>query len=142
VNIQLGSTGWSSALKIVGAVILAAGLAVSGGCAKGSGASQAASVVAGPANPQNPVFGKWHFISIGADTTSGPSGCSTDMEFTSTNWIQTQGGATTNSVVTYIPSPSSVYVVYGDGSHVTYTFPDQNHLVLDSFAPCTYVRVG
>jgi hypothetical protein len=98
----------------------------------------------GQAHPDshNPVIGKWRFIGIGADTTSGPSGCSTDMEFTPTNWIQTQGGATTNSVVTYIPSPSAVYVVYGDGSHVTYTFPDQNHLVLDSFAPCTYARVS
>jgi hypothetical protein len=93
-------------------------------------------------DPHNLVLGKWRFVSIGADTASGPSGCSTEMEFTSTNWIQTQGGATTNSVVSYIPSPSAVYVVYPDGTHVTYTFPDQNHLVLNSFAPCTYERVA
>jgi hypothetical protein len=142
VHTQLGSAGPKPALKLVVAVILAVGLSASAGCVKGGGASQAATVVAGPADPRNPVFGKWRFVSIGADTTSGPSGCSTAMEFTSTNWIQTQGGATTNSVVTYIPSPSSVYVVYGDGSHVTYAFPDQDHLVLDSFAPCTYVRMS
>jgi hypothetical protein len=133
MDIQLGSMGRKSTLKLFSAVVVAVGLAASGAC--GAGASQAS-------NPNNLVIGKWHFVSIGTDTTSGPSGCSTDMEFTATNWIQTQGGATTNSVVTYIPSPTSVYVVYPDGSHVTYTFPDPNHLVLDSFAPCTYARVA
>jgi hypothetical protein len=94
------------------------------------------------AAPDNPLIGKWRFTGIGSGPASAPSGCSIDMTFTSTQWTQTQGGTTSNGRVTYIPSPTVVYVVGPDGGHVTYVLVDQNHIALDSFAPCSYVRVN
>ena len=35
-----------------------------------------------------------------------------------------------------------VYVVDANAGHTTYILVDQDHIALDSFAPCTYARVG
>jgi hypothetical protein len=125
-----------------------AALAVCSGCQRNAAASQAsAAPVATPRDPQNSLIGRWRFIGIGTGPASSPSGCSIDMTFTPTQWTQTQAGATTTGNVTYVagssrPAPSTVYVVDPAGGHVTYVLIDHSHIALDSFAPCTYVRVA
>jgi hypothetical protein len=94
------------------------------------------------AAPENPLIGKWHFTGIGTGPATSPSGCSIDMTFTSTQWTQTQGGTTSKGLVTYIPSGTVVYVVDPVGGHYTYVIVDKDHISLDSFAACTYVRVS
>ena len=95
-----------------------------------------------PQDPHNPLIGTWHFIGFGAGAPASPSGCSIDMTFTSTQWSQTRGGATSTISVTYIPSAKVVYVVGSDGGHITYILVDQDHIALNSWAPCTYARAG
>ena len=119
-----------------------AALAVCGGCQQSAVASQAPAQAAVQQDPHNPLIGQWRFVGIGTGPASSPSGCSIDMTFTPTQWTQTQAGATTTGNVTYIPGPSTVYVVDPVGDHVTYNLIDQSHIALDSFAPCTYVRVA
>ena len=122
--------GLNERLRLAGIAALMAGLA-----AYPSGYAIAA-------DPPNPLIGKWHFIGFGTGTPTSSSACSIDMTFTSSQWSQTRGGTTTNGRVTYIPSAKVVYVVGPDGGHVTYVLVDQNHIALDSFAPCTYARVS
>ena len=64
------------------------------------------------------------------------------MIFTAGKWTQTRAGATTNVAVSYIPGPKTVYVLDNQGGHITYILVDANHIALNSFAPCTYVRSG
>jgi hypothetical protein len=135
------------ALRRAGALALAsvlAGLSACGGgrspatAPQGSGTQAAAQ----SQDPGNPLIGRWQFVGFGKGPVDSPSGCSIDMTFSPSQWTQTQGGATTNTAVTYIPSAKVVYVVGSDGGHITYVLVDQNHIALDLFAPCTYARVG
>ncbi|HEY5072044.1 MAG TPA: hypothetical protein VII63_08435 [Caulobacteraceae bacterium] len=139
------STDRQRGLGLAAMAALFAGLAACGGhgtAATASGdASPAAPTAASPADPANPLIGAWRFIGFGKGPAE-PSGCSTQMVFSPGQWTQTQGGATTNMAVTFIPGPKTVYVVDANGGHITYVLIDQNHIALNSFAPCTYERVG
>ena len=142
--------GLNSWVALASVAVLTVGLAACGGrqtaTASQSAAGQNAGVqvaAAGPRDPNNPLIGQWRFAGIGNGPASVTSACSTDMTFTATDWVQTHvDSATTTDPVTYIPSAKMVYVVDANAGHTTYILVDQDHIALDSFAPCTYARVG
>jgi hypothetical protein len=141
--------GVNSRLALAGVAVLASGLAACGGGSQTTTAPSAVAqsagpqVVAAPSDPNNPLVGHWRFTGIGDGPASVTSACSTDMTFTTTGWVQTHAdGSNTTDPVTYIPSAKMVYVVDVNGGHTTYVLVDQDHIALDSFAPCAYARVG
>ena len=142
--------GLNSWMALASVAALSVGLAACGGrqtaAASQSAAAQGDSAqvaVAGSRDPNNPLIGQWRFTGIGNGPASVTSACSTDMTFTATDWVQTHvDSATTTDPVTYIPSAKMVYVVDANAGHTTYILVDQDHIALDSFAPCTYARVG
>ncbi len=142
--------GINSRLALASIAVLASGLAGCGGsqtpsAAPGATAQNPASQVAAaaPRDANNPLIGQWRFTGIGAGPASATSACSTDMNFTAADWVQTHvDGTTTTDPVTYIPSAKMVYVVDVNANHTTYILVDADHIALDSFAPCAYARVG
>jgi hypothetical protein len=142
--------GLNSRLVLAGIAVLTVGLAACGGsqttAAAPGAAAQSAGVqvaAAGPRDPNNPLIGQWRFTGIGNGPASVTSACSTAMTFATTDWVQTHvDGASTTDPVTYIPSAKMVYVVDVNADHTTYILVDQDHIALDSFAPCAYARAG
>jgi hypothetical protein len=142
--------GLNSRLAVASIAVLASGLAACGGrqtAAAQAAAAPAAGVqvaaVTGQSDPNDPLIGQWRFTGIGNGPASATSACSTAMTFTAADWVQTHvDGTTTTDPVTYIPSAKVVYVVDVNGDHTTYVLVDQDHIALDSFAPCAYARAG
>jgi ABC-type oligopeptide transport system substrate-binding subunit len=131
-----------AAVAVLASFLAACGQGHQTAAATQGAAAAPATAAASPADPHNPLIGSWRFTGIGAGPPTETSGCSITMTFAANQWTQTQGGATTNMSVSYIPSAKVVYVVSPDGGHVTYVLVDANHIALDSFAPCTYERAG
>jgi hypothetical protein len=137
--------GLNNRLALASIAVLMAGLAACGGRQTATAPQSAAAQVAaaGPRDANNPLIGQWRFTGIGTGPASATSACSTAMTFTATDWVQTHvDGTTTTDPVTYIPSAKMVYVVDANADHTTYILVDQDHIALDSFAPCAYARVG
>ena len=142
--------GFNNRLALASIAVLMAGLAACGGrqtaaAPQGAAAQSAGAQVAaaGPRDANNPLIGQWRFTGIGTGPASATSACSTAMTFTATDWVQTHvDGTTTTDPVTYIPSAKVVYVVDANADHTTYILVDQDHIALESFAPCAYARVG
>jgi hypothetical protein len=94
-----------------------------------------------PLDPHNPLIGSWRFVNVTSGPSDSPTDCTLTMTFTSSQWTQTQGHVTSEMPVTYMPSPTSVYVVDPGGGHTTYNLVDTNHITLNSIVPCAYERV-
>jgi hypothetical protein len=141
--------GQQLGMAIAALTAIAVGLAGCGGghqAAAAPSSVQAAPTQVSAQDPNNPLIGQWRFVGYGNGPSDSPSGCSTEMTFTADNWMQVQGGVqgtpTTNTAVTYIPGPKTVYVLGADGGHITYILVDASHIALESAWPCTYARVG
>ena len=111
----------------------------------------AAALVLGAAaayGADNPLIGSWKFSST--NLKSGPTGCVSVFVFRETTATITHppsslypGGSVQNMAVTYVPSPTTVFVMTSAAGHVNYNFVDHNHMYTETaWGKCNYQRTN
>lgn len=97
--------------------------------------------------PANPLLGSWKFTTT--NNKFGAKGCSQAYVFrdkTATITYadnETMRGAVKTMDVTYVPSPTVVFVMTNAAGHVNYNIVDANHMYLeDAWGRCNYERTN
>jgi hypothetical protein len=108
-------------------------------------AAQSAQGAPTAADPNNPLIGgNWKLVSETDNKNLPGVTCTvTDMTYTATQMTQTAAGVPSTTHVTYLASPTKVYVVTSAGlmNAADFLVLDKDTIRLDAILACTYHRV-